>query len=287
MVEQQTQQEKNPNKGLFSGWLPKILLLIAVALVVSVVIFGIEFTPMGIISTILKVIVAVVLMVLVAKGIQSLIAKAEFSPTRRWKEKLTRVAELSKPFNIKNLYIRGEDMRVYSKWGKIIGLVFVPYISAKPKTDANGNYIYVPKRDKRGNIIKDKDTEKAIMVHDYEYLTEQDGDWVFIIRRGFWIFGTKEMVRSHKKYVSDIGETTWIKTPNLLPIGDYFYPCQQWLADIERIQMQHQAEALIETYQEFLDLVANITTMTLRADPHFRKMQEANIETIQQDEKRV
>lgn len=274
------EEQKKVGGGLMSGWLPKILLLIGVILIASAFIFGVKLTFEDIFWTILKIAVGVVLIFLVAKGLQNMFAKTDFSPTRRWKDKLIRCAELRKPFNVKKLYIRGEDMLVYSFWGKISGICFVPYLSATPKRDSNGGYLYVQKKDKKGDVMFDK-KNKPIMIYDYEVMTEKTGEWAFIIKRGFWIFAKKEIVRAHKKLVSDIGEIVFIKCPNLINIGDYFYPSQQWQTDIAQVLQQHQAEMLVETYQEHLDLVGVITTMTLKADPIFRKAREQNVETIQ------
>jgi hypothetical protein len=263
------------------GALPKFLVLVAVLLIVSVVLFGVKLTIEDLFWATARIVIAVVLLFLVFKGIQTLMGKPDFSPTTRWKEKLIRVAEQSKPFNVKKLYIRGEDMRVYSYWGKITGLAFVPYLSAEIEKDDKGNYLYVPAKDKEGNPVKDK-KGKPVMTYKRKILTEKEGEWIFIIQRGLIpLFAQKEIIRSHINFVSDIGEIVWIKTPNLLNVGDYFYPCQQWQRDIVRIHQQHQTEALVETYQEFLDLVALVTTMSMKADPNFRKMKEQNVETIQ------
>lgn len=263
------------------GALPKFLVLVAVLLIVSVFLFGVKLTIEDLFWATARIVIAVLLLFLVFKGIQSLMTKPEFSPTTRWKEKLIRVAEQSKPFNVKKLYIRGEDMRVYSYWGKITGLAFVPYLSAELEKDDKGNYLYVPAKDKEGNPVKDK-KGKPVMTYKRKILTEKEGEWVFIVQRGIIpMFAQKEIIRSHVEFVSDIGEIVWIKTPNLLNVGDYFYPCQQWQRDIVRIHQQHQTEALVETYQEFLDLIALVTTMSMKADPNFRKMKEQNVETIQ------
>jgi hypothetical protein len=271
--------EKKAGGGFMTGTLPKLILIIGVILIASVFVFGIKLTFEDILWTILKIAVGIALIVLVVKGFQALFSKSEFSPTRRWKEKLTRCAELRKPFNVKKLYIRGEDMLVYSMWGKITGIAFIPYLSATPKRDGNGGYLYVQKKDKNGDLVFDK-KNKPVMEYDYDVMTEKTGEWAFIIARGFWIFAQKEIVRAHYSLVSDIGETVYIKTPNLINIGDYFYPSQQWQTDIRQILQQHQNEVLVETYQEHLDLVGVITTMTLKADPVFRKAREQNVETI-------
>lgn len=262
------------------NFLRNAILITGVVLIVGVLLGGIKLEIMDILSKGIALFVGICLVVLVIKGVQSLLPKNEFSPTQRWKDRLIRLGELSKPFNVKELYIRGEDMRVYSLWGKITGIVFIPYLAGEHKTDAKGNFIYKQKKDHASNIIINELTGKEEWDIEQEQINESDGEWCFIIARGFWIFATKEIVRANIKYCSDIGEKVWIKTPNLVPIGDYFYPAQQWQMDILRITRQHQAEAVIETHQKFLDLIATTTEAGLRANAEYRTMLEKNTETI-------
>jgi hypothetical protein len=277
MVELLMAEEQKKEGGNF---LRNAILITGVVLIVGVLLGGIKLEIMDILSKGIALFVGICLVVLVIKGVQSLLPKNEFSPTQRWKDRLIRLGELSKPFNVKELYIRGEDMRVYSLWGKITGIVFIPYLAGEHKTDAKGNFIYKQKKDHASNIIINELTGKEEWDIEQEQINESDGEWCFIIARGFWIFATKEIVRANIKYCSDIGEKVWIKTPNLVPIGDYFYPAQQWQMDILRITRQHQAEAVIETHQKFLDLIATTTEAGLRANAEYRTMLEKNTETI-------
>jgi len=270
-------------KGFLQGnLLLKLIGLFAVILIFSIVWYGVQFTLPSIFWTIVRAVLATIFIYLVFKGIASFMAKPGFSPTRRFKDRMIRIATISKPFNVKELYIRGEDMRVYSKWGKIAGLAFIPYLSSKLKTDDNGSYIYEQKKDKNDKPIFDEDG-KPVMVNAKDYLTEKDGDWFFVVKRGIPFFQQTDLVRSHKSLVSDIGEKVFIKCVNLCPVGEYFYPNQQWQTDIRRIKVQHQSEAVIETYEEFLDLIANVTQMTLNGDPNFQKILKAGTEQIGQE----
>lgn len=278
------QQNLNPQKKSFLGGslLLKIIVLVIVGLILSVFLFGIELTIPSLIWTAIKVFVIVVLAILVFKGLESFVKQPRFSPTRRFKDKMIRVAKLSKPFNVREVYLRGEDMRVYSKWGNVAGLAFIPYLASKLKTDKEGKFLYEQKKDRNGKPLYDDDTGQPIMTNQKDFLTEKDGDWFIVSERGFPLFKQTDLIRVHHSLVSEIGEKIWIKAPNLVPIGDYFYPSIQFQSDIKRIKLQHQAEALVETYQEFLDLVANITQMTLNADPNFQKIQQSNTEQIGQ-----
>jgi len=271
-------------RGFLGGnLLLKFFMLVAVLLVISIVVFGIELSIPSLFWTIVKIGVAVALFMLVIKGLESIIRKPRFSPTRRFRDKMIRIATLSKPFNVKQVYLRGEDMRVYSFWGKVAGLAFVPYLAGKLQITKEGKYIYEQKKDRNGKPIYDEEG-KPVMVNAKDFLDEKDGDWFIVTEIGIPFFKQRDILRCHHSLVSEIGEKIWIKSPNLVPIGDYFYPSQQFQTDIKRVKIQHQAEALIETYEEFLDLVANITQMTLNADPNFQKIQKANIEDIGQEE---
>lgn len=267
-------------KGFFKGSIfLKILVLFGVALICSIFFFGVQLTIPSIIWTLLRAIVGTGLIIGVILIVQAAVKEDQSSPSGRFKEKMKRIAILSKPFNVKKLYIRGEDMRVYSYWGKIAGLAFVPYLSARDQVNEKGAYIYKSKVDKSGKPLFD-DEGKPIMEHAKEFLNERNGDWFIVTKRGIPLFETTEIVRSHTSLVSDIGENVWIKTPNLVPIGDYFYPAQHFQTDILRVQRQHQAEAVIETHAEFLDLIAQVTQMSLKSDPIYQKVKEMGTEQI-------
>lgn len=259
----------------------KLLLLIAVISIASIFVFGIKLEIGSILWTVLRVAFGVFLIYIVLWGIKNAFFKPPpFSPTESFKEKLIRVAEISKPFNVFNLYLRGEDMRVYSKWGKITGLLFIPYLCSVPEKNEKGEPILIDKIDKKtGKIFKDINGN-TFKVPKMKLMTEKEGDWLFVAKRGWWIFGKKELIRANRELVSPIGNSIWIKDVNVVPIGDYFYPAKQWQKDILRILSQHQAETVIETHMEFLDLVAHVTQMSLGGDPTFQKFMESESERI-------
>lgn len=272
--------KKMPFKILQGSLFLKIIVLAAIFLIVSVFLFGMPAEFGDIIWGALRIVVGLVLLVFIFKGIQSSLKPKPVSPTDNFKKKVIRVAKMSKPFNVKKLYLRGEDMRVYSFWGKIVGLCFIPYLSARTKYDSTGHILYRQKLDKRGKPIYDAD-KKPVMVPEHELLNEKDGDWLFVTRTSPLPFlGKEELVRAHHSLCSEMGESVWIKTVNLVPIGDYLYPTQQWQQDITRIQVQHQVEVLIEVYYSFLDLLAHVTQMSLGSDPTLQKIMIAQSEAI-------
>jgi len=276
--EQGLKKKDDSGKILNGSLLLKLLLLAGVLLIVSAFIFGLELTIGGIFWTFMKIFVGVLIIALVFVGIKAGLDAPAFSPTKSFKEKLMRAAELSKPFNVKELFLRGEDMRVFSRWGKIVGLLFIPYLSSVPIIE-HGQKVYVNKTDKFGNDIKDEDG-KLIKIPKMKTVTHKDGDWFFVTKRGWWIFGQKDLVRANRILVSEIGEQVWIKDVNLVPFAGVHYPNKQWQSEMHRCIAQHQVETIIETHTEFLDIVAHVTQMSLGGDPTFQKIMLANSEQI-------
>jgi len=274
-------------KGLLGGNLmPKILILFGVGLLISVFVFGLPLSIPDIIFTVIRVIVGIGILVLAIKIMEKVILpKAEFSPTESWKNKLIRIAEMSKPPLTRELWMRGEDMHTHYYFGRIVGLLFVPNWTGTPKVDArSGKFVYVPKKDREGKQVYDTNG-KAVMVHDFENINEKDGDWVFVISKGIIpAFSTKILVRASVQLCSDIGEKVWIKTVNLVPFGDYFVPHQSWQSDITKLNMQHSAETVEETLLHYHDLWSSVTEASIKLDPTYVKMMNSNTENISQKE---
>ena len=204
--------DKNPTKILSGSIFLKLIVLAGIALICSVFVFGLPTELGDLIWEGLKIFLGIVLLVFVFKGIQAAFKPKPFSPTESFRKKIIRVAKLSKPFNVRELFIRGEDMRVYSKWGKIVGLLFLPYLCSKDKLDKDGKPILINKLNKNGKQVKDQNG-KVVMVHEKEILTEKDGDWIFVIQTGaIPLLGRTEIVRAHYSLCSDIGARIWITT---------------------------------------------------------------------------
>lgn len=272
-------EEGKPNV-LGNSLFLKILLLVAVGIIVFVLLTGVKLDLGSIVWTSLQLVFAGLIIFLVFKGIQALLKPKPYSPTEDFKKKITRIGELCKPFNVKRLYLRGEDMRVYSLFGAISGLIFIPYTAGKPEQDDNGNIIYIDKKDLSGKNVLDPKTNKPFKVPKMQLLTEKDGDWCFIIKKGWFIFAETFLVRSHYSMTSEIGENVWIKDVNIVLVGDYLYPAKMWQTDILRILEQHKSEAIIQTHENFLDLISNTTQMALGGDPTYQKILMAQSEAL-------
>jgi len=279
--------EPQKKKGLLGGNLfPKILILLAVGIIISVVLFGIPLTIPDLVWTAIRIVFGIGILVFAIKIMEKVLApkKTDFSPTQSWRTKLIRAAKISRPPRTRTLKMRGEDGHIYYTFGRIRGLLFLPNWAGVPIINkATGKFLYVHKHDKEGHPMFDAEG-KPVMMHDLTNITDKDGDWLFVITRG-GLFASKEdkkeiLVRANRILCSDIGEEVWIRTVNIVPCGEYFYPNQQWQADITRINMQHLAETIEETHMHFLDLAATTTESSLRSDPIFVKMMQSNTENI-------
>lgn len=274
-------------KGLLSGNLfPKIVLIIAIAVIISAVIFGLPTTVPEFIWFIIRILIGLGLFVFGIMVIQKVVTtKPIFSPTESWENKCVKMAEMSKPKRTRKLVLSGEDMRIHYTFGKITGLLFMPNWAGAPIVDKKtGKLLYIHKVDKLGNKMYDKDG-KPIMINQVANINEKDGDWLIVISKGLMpALSKKILVRANHKLIHGIGEEICIKTVNLLSVGRFWYPNQQYQADIVRINMQSLAETVEETHQHFLDLAATTTESSLRSDPIFVKMMSINSENISNKE---
>lgn len=270
-------QEKK--QGFFSsmGLFPKIIFIIG-TLIIAWGLFNGKENP----SLVDLIIIAAqtafggLLLAFVIKMIEQIFSPKPFSPTESLRKKFIRIAKQGKPDNVKNLMLRGEDMRSFSFLGNIKGAVWIPYVTSLPEL-IDGKPVFELKKDRYGQKILDHEG-REIKVPKMKKLIETDGEWLFVVKKG--ILGEEILVRANRDLVSPMHETVWIKDINVVPIGDFYYPSKQWQKEIIRIEAEHTAEALIETYMWYLDLAANVTQTTLGADPTFQKIMEANSESL-------
>lgn len=269
----------------------KILFIGILLIIGAIVLFGFVFPDFDIVNFIVNIIgllLMIGLLGLAIKGIVSFIQPKPFSPTEDFRTSLVRLCKKAKPFNVKNLYLRGEDMRTYAKWGKIKGLGFLPYVTSKPIRNEKGKQIF--EKDKEGNIVYEKEWSQSDRAYvqtpkeKFEMISEKDGDVLLIIDKYNFpvnIFARGvDIVRCNKKYLSDLIGDIFIKDVNLVPYGEYLYPSKQWQEDILHIMKENESHAIIATHRNNLDLVSNVTQMSLGSDPTFQKIMLSQSERL-------
>jgi len=287
------EQQANYQKPKASIWdsVFKVGVLLIIAIIGGIVLFGFiwkDFDPVSFIINILGLLLMLFLLGLAIKGVLSFIQPKPFSPTEDFRTSLIRISKKAKPFNVKNLILRGEDMRTFAKWGKIIGVGFLPYISFTPQKSEQGKVIY--ETDKDGNIIYDRtwsqQEERYIEIPKpkYEYITEKDGDVLIVTERyGFPLnlfFRDLDLIRANPKYLSDLIGDVFIKDVNLVPYGEYLYPAKQWQDTIIRIMKQNEDTTVVTTHRNNLDYVSTVTQMSLGLDPTFQKIMLSQAERL-------
>jgi hypothetical protein len=275
-------------KGILGGGnlLPKILIIFAVGAIVSSVLFGLPVTIGDFIWFIIRIIVGMGILVFAIMIIQKVVLPSkQFSPTESWDQKLIRAAGMAKPPRTRKLWLRGEDGHMFYYFGRISGLLKVPHWSGKPVLDEKtGRYKYVPKIGRDGKQVYDA-SGNPVMINEQGNVTHKDFDWIFIITRGlFPALSKKIKVRCDSTLCSEIGEEVWIKDVNLVPISDWFYPSAMFQADILRVNQQSLNEIIQESMMHFYDMTATVVESTLRSDPMFMKLLQANTESISSKE---
>jgi len=65
-----------------------------------------------------------------------------------------------------------------------------------------------------------------------------------------------------------------------VPYGEFLYPAKQWQNDIIQVMKENEATTIATTHRNNLDLVSNVTQMSLGADPTFQKIMMARSENI-------
>lgn len=268
----------------------KILAFVVIIIIGAIVLFGFvwkDIDPISFVINIIGIILMIGLLWLAVKGILSYLKPKPFSPTESFRNDLIRISKKLKPWNVKDLYLRGEDMRTHAKWGRIIGVGFLPYLTSRHVRDEKGK----PKYEyKEGKVVMEKewsekhrafiDVPKPVM----ETIEEKDGDSLFVVDRNNFpmsLFGGGlDIIRCHKKFHSDIIGDIFIKAVNLVPYGEFLYPSIQWQSDIVKIMKENESHAIIQTHRNNLDLVSNVTQMSLGADPTFQKIMLAQSERL-------
>lgn len=248
------------------GLLPKLIILFAVVLLITTLLFGFDLGNIpAFIINLITIAIAVGLIIFAIKGVMGEVEPASFSVTEDFRTKLVNQCMKLKPANVYKLWLRGEGMRSRAVIGNIVGLGHIPYKVSKPREDAEGNIIY--HKDSKGELINDANGNP---VPEMVTMDDGDGDTIIIVKSGF--FGKPDIIRCHKKFHSELIGDVYIKDLGLIPFGEYFYPSKQWGEDVQRIQLQNELEAISQTFSKNLDLISNVTTMSIAGDPFYQKV---------------
>jgi hypothetical protein len=283
-------QYSKPKEPLGS-FILKIAVVVIIIIIGAIILFGFVwqgFDPVNFIINAIGVILMLFLLGLAVKGILSFLKPKPYSPTEDFRTQLIRICIKLKPFNVYNLYLRGEDMRTRAIWGKIIGLGFLPYVSSKPLKDNMGKWAY--ERDHENKIVMERkwsdELREFVKVPKilYEKIIENDGDVLFIVRKHNFPMNVfmrdVDIVRANKKLTSDLVGDVFIKDVNLVPYGEFLYPAKQWQRDILKIMKENESSAIAMTHRNNLDLVSQTTQMSLGVDPTFQKIMMAQSERL-------
>jgi len=265
---QQPQQQQQPTFWSSLGLVPKIIILIAVVLLVTTLLFGFTITNIGdFVISFVKVAIAIGLILFALSAFMQKMQNKPYSSTEDFRTKVVSKARLLKPPNVYRLWLRGEGMRSRAMIGNLEGVGWIPYLTARPKKDEKGGIIYC--KDKRGGIILNKE---KLPIPEYEIIEDGDGDSIFVVKQGFLGLGDPLVIRCHPQYHSEILGDIYIKDVGLAPFGEYFYPSKQWSSDVVRNQVQNQLEAIMNAYFKNLDLAQTATEMSIAIDPWFSKI---------------
>lgn len=276
---EELQQPEKKKTGLFGsmGLLPKILILIAAIVIGLAVLGGLPETIGGIFWLCLQVGFGAFLIAMAIKGIQTYFKPKAISPTQNNKSKLSRLAKQSKPPNVNELIMSGKNMRLRFKIGKIIGLLFIPYIVSVPEKDENGKIIMVEKTNIFGKVELDKE-RKPVMIPKMQKIPDKDGDWLFVVKSS--LLGEERLIRVHHSLCSELANEVYVDAVNFLPSGDFEYPDVQWKSKMSRIMAEHFAETAIEAFFLGLDYTAQAAQAGIRGDPTFNKIIEGATESL-------
>ena len=273
MYPPQQPQPQQPQQKTQTFWdslslVPKIIIILGVILLVTTLLFGFSIQNIGEFGVaFVKVGIAIGLIIFALYAFMQKMQDKKFSATEDFRVKVVGKARLLKPPNVYNLWLRGEGMRSRALIGKLEGVGWCPYLTARPKENEKGETIYC--KDKHGRTITNPSGEPIPL---YDVIEDGDGDSVFVVKQGLLGMGEPIVIRCSPKYHSEIIGDIYIKDVGLAPFGEWFYPSKQWQTDVLRVQTQNQLEAIMTAYFKNLDLAQTATEMSIAIDPWFSKI---------------
>ena len=267
-------------KGIFDSLsiFEKIIIIVIVATISTIIIFGFSLTNIP--QFILNVLIVCGLLValfFIVTGVMSYFEPKAYSPSGDFILRIVNIALKLKSPNVHNLWLRGEGYIGRSFIGVINGFAFLPYLSAKNIKDKDGNNVWM--KYENGEYIQDKDGNR---IPQREIVTEKDGDLLFVVKQGFLGMGKPLLIRCHRslcnpKMVGDI----YITDVGFMPYGsNWLYPSSQYQSTLKKIMNQNEIETIAMTHYAFLDLVADVTRLSISSEPLYAKLLNLRSEAV-------
>lgn len=279
------EQKKDAKEG---GWVT-ILIGVLVLLLGIAIVVGFIFMPANmekLLQASIGVIALAAIIYMIYRIAMIMLAPVPFSPTSELKNRLIKICKICMPPTVKDLYVRGEDMHQRSRIGKIVGLGFWPKIEPKVRVDSTGQIIY--KKDAKGKkVMRSRivdNQEISEPVPEYEQFSSKDGDIVIVVQpKGFplnIIQNELVVVLSKMENLTSLVGDIYIKDVAISPYGDYFFPSRQLQEDYKEKMLDMQGHVAMQTHYKYLDLMSDVTRVSLMADANFQKLLMAQSQPI-------
>lgn len=191
-----------------------------------------------------------------------------YSPRNDLRTKLRQMATDYNPDNLGDLWFVGNVGKRRVNAGKIIGCLGLPYYTGEVCKDKEGKIIYTEIKDFEGKKIP---TYKNVKV-------SEDGDTLFITKKGWFIFAKEHLIRAHHSLHSTLNGDVDLYDINPCPFGYYEYPYQQMQKNITQIMVQNNIETVIMTHEHLLDMISTGVDSAVYFNPMMRFAMKQNAE---------
>jgi len=290
MAEQEIQPRPQEKKGVFSqmGMFQKILLFLAVLtillIVIGILLGGVDdFYQFFFYVIVLSAVILGGYIIVKATGL--LFQPRFYSPREDLRVKLLNMASDYKPDNLNTLWFQGDIGKQRVLAGKIVGCLGLPYYTGKLKRydenvkDEDGKVIH-----KKGEVmysaVKDYENKKIPIYEDIK--VTNDGDTLFVVSKGWFIFAKKHYIRCHKSLHSTLHGDVSIYDINPQPYGSFEYPYKQMQRTIDQIMIQNQIETIIATHEHQHDYISQSVDSAIYFNPVYRYSMKAGAEIPEQ-----
>jgi hypothetical protein len=254
------------------GFFQKVLIVLAVIGIIILLFFGSQIKSIYqfiFIALILGIMIGLIYMAI--RGFLSAFQRKLFSPTSEFFASMVNIAKDCMPPNVFDLYFEGSERRSPVKYGKIVGLAHIPYLTGVPEKNEKGEIVYTRKLDPYGRKIP---KFKQIKISE-----EEDGDTLFIVKRGS-IFPSFHYVRCNPLRHSELIGDVYISDISPIKYGKFEYPYKQYKQESFRVMAQNQLETIITTIAYQHDLISVIADTTLSFNPQWQMIRRQTAEQL-------